>query len=136
MNKDEGRLFLGEVRRIDSRIRRMKDQVDTLRASLLPSGIRYDTDRVQTSARDPLPEVMARIDELEGQIIRLHIQRAEAVLRIEAAIDSIGDPELQEILTAFYSKGERARAIAKRLHYSRSGLYKLIDKAIIQLETK
>lgn len=136
MNKEEGRAFLGEVRRIDSRIRRMKMQAETLRASLLPSGIRYDLDKVQTSAMDTLPDIMARIDELEGEIIRLYIERAEAVLRIEAGIDSVEDPELREILTAFYSKGERARVIAKRMHYSRSGLYKMIDKAILKMETK
>lgn len=134
MNKDEGRQLLGEVRRIDSRIRRMTMQIETLRASLLPSGIRYDLDKVQTSAKDTIPDVMAKISELEGKVIEMYLERADAVLRIEACIDSIEDPQLQEILTAFYTRGERARVIAKRLHYSRRQLYRLIDKAIERLE--
>lgn len=136
MNKDEGRQLLGEVRKIDSRIRRMTMLIETLRASLLPSGIRYDLDKVQTSAKDTIPDVMAKISELEGKVIEMYLERADAVLRIEACIDSIEDPELREILTAFYSKGERARVIAKRIPCSRSGLYKMIDRAIQQMETK
>lgn len=130
MTGAEGRRFFGEVRRAESAIRRKTLEVEELRASLLPSAIRYDKDRVQTSPSDPLPDVMARIDELEREIRELRSTKAEAIVRIGKAIDRIGDQQSAEIVAEFFVRGRRAENIAAERHYTTRRIYQIISAAI------
>lgn len=130
MTAKEGRAFFGEIRRTKSAIRRKELEVEELRASLLPSAIRYDRDRVQTSPSDPLPNVMARIDELEREIEALRTHKAEVLVRIGKAIDQIKDPVAAEIVTEFYVTGRRAAEIAKERTYTTQRIYQIMIAAI------
>ena len=127
--------FFGQVKKIDRKIRRKKLQLEALRASLLPSGIRYDVDRVQTTPQDKVADVMAEIDEITNEIVRLHIKRADAVLRIEKAIDSVEGEAVREAMTAYYL-GENVNKEAERMGYSRRQFYRLVNEGLSQVVPK
>ena len=80
--------FLYSVRDEQKEIEELTDRIYEMRMSLLPSGIRYDTDKVQTSPEDKLSECEAKIADYstmlgqkkEALIQRRH--RAQQTFRI------------------------------------------------------
>ena len=65
----ESKEFLNKIRHIDLMIDCKVNQVSELRSMLLPSAIRYDKDKVQTSPNgDPFIRTLEKIDELEEKI--------------------------------------------------------------------
>ena len=60
--------FLNAPRHTLLQIQDLSAKIEALEDSLLPSGIRYDADKVQTSPKDPVPEIMAKIDDLDRQV--------------------------------------------------------------------
>jgi len=58
---------LGRVRSLRKRKKAIRMKAEELRLSLLPSGITYDRDRVQTSPKETVLETMAKIDELDRE---------------------------------------------------------------------
>lgn len=65
MTISEAYAYLGQIRGITRRIEKVDERLSEMRYSLLPSAIRYDKDRVQSSPKDALLETMAKIDDLE-----------------------------------------------------------------------
>ena len=60
--------FLNGIRDAREEINTLKQKRDELYYSLMPSGIRYDTDRVQTSPEDRMPAVTGDIYEIQQQL--------------------------------------------------------------------
>lgn len=60
--------FLNGIRDAREEINTLKQKRDELYYSLMPSGIRYDTDRVQTSPEDRMPVVTGDIYEIQQQL--------------------------------------------------------------------
>ena len=102
MNYQETYDFLLGPRRIADAIWRMALRRQELRSCLLPSGITYDGDRVQTSPEDSMARVMAEVDELDQQIDTLRRSMAMEILRISRVIDRLEDPREATVLDAYY----------------------------------
>ena len=84
--------FLLGPRRIADAIWRKDLRRQELRSCLLPSGISYDKDPVQTSPEDSMARIMAEVDELDQQIDTLRRSMAMEILRISRVIDQMDDP--------------------------------------------
>ena len=110
--------FLLGPRRISDEIWRKDLRRQELKSCLLPAGIAYDKDRVQTSPEDSMARVMAEVDELDGQIDALQRARALEILRISRVIDQMDDPREATVLDAYYLGRKSMREIAEHLHYS------------------
>lgn len=123
-----------QVRRIDSVIRRKKMQLEALKGSLLPSAIRYDIDKVQTSPDDAVSRTFARIDALEREIAKLEAKRPQLLAEVIDAIEEIEDDTAKELFTAFFVKRERMETITKRMGYSWQWGYWKIRKTLETLE--
>lgn len=112
-------------RRISDEIWRKDLRRQELKACLLPSGIVYDKDRVQTSPEDSVARVMAEVADLDKQIEDLQHRRAFRILEVSQLIDKIDDLREATILDAYYL-GQRSMAeIAEHLHYSLQHVYRL-----------
>ena len=72
--------YLMRIRKTEYAIKRKQLRCKELRSCLLPGGIRYDLDKVQTSPRDKLPEIMAKVDELENLLNGQRPRRSFGVL--------------------------------------------------------
>ncbi|MGI6117820.1 MAG: hypothetical protein ACOYBC_05465 [Bilifractor sp.] len=118
-------------------------KIETLRAriesrvnGLLPSCIRYDKDKVQTSPRDMMPECMAEIDELCNQVNQLVKQKWKQIKRIERLCENLTDPEQKVVILKYYTCGHAMREIASEIGYSISNTYKIRRHAENEIEAQ
>lgn len=112
--------FLYAVRDEQKEIAELQERIADLRASLLPSAIRYDKDAVQTSASDVITDKMIKIAEydalLEKKIAGLYARRARAQKLIDLLPDSL---ERQVLSIYFLSDGRPTmEQVAGKLNYS------------------
>ena len=117
--------FLLGPLRISDEIWRKEMRRDALRACLMPSGITYDQDKVQTSPSDRMCEVMSKIGDLNLQIKALKEERGLAILEVSQKIDSLDDEREKTILDAYYIGGLSMTEIAEHQGYSVSHTYYL-----------
>ena len=57
--------FLKEIPSKKAQLEAIRRSQEEIRLALIPGGIRYDIDKVQTSPRDRMPDMMARLNELQ-----------------------------------------------------------------------
>ena len=127
MTRDEVKQLLRRPRQITNAIQRKKEQADALKASLLPQGIRYDTDRVQTSPSDRMADVMAEIDRLEREIRELAEEKPRAISETIYFIEKLDDRQA-EVMTLYFVSERKVRQIARQLHYSEQNIYKIMQR--------
>lgn len=125
--------FLLSPRRISDEIWRKDLRRQELRSCLLPSGIAYDGDRVQTSPEDSMARIMAEVDELDQQIDALQRSRALEILRISRVIDRLEDPREATVLDAYYLGRRSMQEIAEHLHYSERHVYRLRSEGVAKM---
>jgi RNA polymerase sigma factor (sigma-70 family) len=120
-------------RRISDEIWRKDLRRQELKSCLLPSGIAYDGDRVQTSPEDSMARIMAEVDEINPQIDALQRSRAFEILRISRVIDQMDDPREATVLDAYYLGRRSMQEIAKHLHYSERHVYRLRSEGVAKM---
>ena len=125
--------FLLGPRRISDEIWRKDLRRQELRSCLLPSGISYDKDPVQTSPEDSMARIMAEVDELDQQIDILRRSMAMEILRISRVIDQMDDPREITVLDAYYLGRKSMQEIADHLHYSTRHVYRLRDDGVAKM---
>ena len=125
--------FLLGPRRISDEIWRKDLRRQELRSCLLPAGIAYDKDRVQTSPEDSMARVMAEVDEIDSQIDALQRARALEILRISRVIDRMDDPREATVLDAYYLGRRSMQEIAEHLHYSERHVYRLRSEGVAKM---
>lgn len=124
--------FLYRVKREFWEIQVKEMQLAQIRATLLPSGIRYDIDKVQTSPTDPMSRIMARIDEMsrdvEKDLARLRADRRKA----QDMINQLENPLERTVLNAYFlTPGiNRMEAVAEIMSYSVRQVYRIYEDAI------
>ena len=137
MTRSEGKAFFGKPAQLEREIKALRLQVEGLMSTLLPSGIRYDADKVQTSPRDTMADGFARIEKklhfLEKEIVKRQLERANAIMEISAALESLRDDRERLALTAYYVGHKSVREIAKDMHYSEETVYLLMHRGIEHL---
>lgn len=130
--------YLQQIRSERLEIVQLQETVDELIYSLLPSGIRYDTLKVQTSPDDPMVRVMAEVDEYERKI-RQHLSKL--VDRQNVAFANVGALEKSDhrlVLTLYYLTEERLtwHQVADKMNLSEQRIYQLHNEAIEELEKR
>lgn len=106
------------------KIEQLKARRQALRYSMLPGGIRYDIDKVQTSPSDMMPEKMGELAELEEKIQRLEALHRRQIEDIETACSKLSDELQRTVIMMFYVGGIPVRGIAETLHYTAPTIYK------------
>lgn len=125
-----GHDYLMQSRRIELRIKRLNLQIEELESCLLPQGIRYDKDKVQTSPEDQLSRIAARILELEKRRDQLLRERALLLLEIQDMIDRIESELERLILEAYYLSRVSMRDIAEMIPCSIQHAYRLRKRGL------
>lgn len=99
--------FLKSIRSKREEVYTLKQARDELYWSLMPSGIRYDLDKVQTSPVDRLSETAGDLYEIQG---KLDAMIAALNKDINLAVDLVSrmpTPELRQLLMLRYLSGDR-----------------------------
>lgn len=103
--KDEVHSFLTKHKRTKARIVCIDELIADLRLMMQPSGIRYDQDRVQSTPKDPMPEYAGRLNELELKKAALQRKYLEERDEVEAAVRTLEDVYVQQVMTMRYLNG-------------------------------
>ncbi len=128
--------FLEKPQSIDHEILRIRQKIAALRGCLLPQGIRYDLDKVQTSPEDRMSRINAEIADLNARIDALLDDKAEAVRRISLAIESLDDDRERNVLSLYYVGRKTMREIERELHYSKRWTIKLKRAGVTKLSQR
>jgi len=128
--------YLQRIRSERLEIQQFEERIEEQRYSLLPSGIRYDVDKVQTSPDDPMMRVYAEIDKLERKI-KEHLERLTTRYNIAMSnILLLDKSEYRQVLALYYLGQERLtwEMVAERMSFSEQRIYQLHNEAIAELE--
>jgi hypothetical protein len=126
--------FLTRPRQINKEIRRQETIADEIRHSLEPQAIRYDRDKVQTSPVDPVPNMIARLDEKLTEIERLKERRSCAMLEIDRVLSLLDDPDERTVLTHWYLMGECEEDVSRVIMCSGRNMYRIKQRGLQHLE--
>lgn len=124
---------LNRSNHIEHMIRQLSAKRDALISCLEPSGIRYDLDKVQTSASDRMPDTVADIAELDQKIEQLAIEKSNAIHKASAWIDTLQSDIERTVLYERFIRNASIRSIAETLSYTESNIYKLQRRGVRNL---
>lgn len=128
--------FLYQVRHEQREIENLQDRIEQIRTSLLPAGIAYDKDRVQSSPSDSMPDRIASCVDLERTLTE---NIARLVTRHKAAYNVIGvleDSNERQVLQMYFLELGRITMedVASRMDYSVDSCWKFYYRAFDHLD--
>ena len=128
----KGELFkrLHKVEDIDTALRCVQMRIEKLEGCLQGLAIRYDTDKVQTSPKDAVAEVMCDLEGLLKKQARLRIAMTRAVADVANLIDRVDDKKMSLVMHYRYMACLPWREIADKMGYAESHIFKLHGAAI------
>ena len=126
--------FLTQVRRTELKIAQKIAKREQLECCLLPGALRYDTAKVQTSASDKMPDVMAEVADLDADIEALKRRAAEQTNEICDAIDILDSEESKTVLMMYYIQRMQVEEIAHAIGYAPSTIYKIRQLSCVSIE--
>lgn len=124
---------LGKVRTLHRKEKRLLEKIEGLRLGLLPSGITYDRDKVQTSPDDTMTKVMSEIDEVERELMEVGAEMVESQIHIGRITDML-PPKERYVLRQYYLNGHSAQAISEAMNITRRHFFRLKNNGISMLE--
>ena len=126
-------IFLNSARVLHWEWLSLKAKHDELESCLLPVGIRYDRDKVQTSPTDPMAKIVAEVMELEKEMNRVQMNRAKQIEKISKAISALKCAEERTALSMRYINGISVKEIAITMKYSEKRIYQFMDRGGAQI---
>lgn len=132
MNQREMCMYLGRVRNLTRKELKLRRHIEELRYSLLPSGIRYDKDKVQTSPMDQMLEALSEIDHYERE--RLKVVKTLIDIRSIIARKLIILPQKEYfVLNEYYLRLRSIKNIADDMECSVQYVYRLRNNGLSML---
>lgn len=130
--KDINRL-LNRPEIIKQKILQCKYEIDGLRNQLMPGSMEYGKIKVQFTPSDKLPEIEARIDELERKIRHLQKEKAKAINNIKKAALKLPEKE-KTIILGLYVANKTVPEIAAEMNYTERNIYNIKKYAIERMK--
>ena len=115
-------------------IRGVQVEISNLKVDMMPSGIRYDKDKVQISPKDSMSEYAARLLKLEEQGLALCNEYAKQCELVDELVAELKNVDQVNVIKAKYIVGLTFEQIADALYFSESYTYKIHRQAIRNLE--
>lgn len=126
--------ILTKPKKLKSDINRVDERIEDTRLMMLPSAIRYDTDKVVSSPSDPMLKFAEKIDELERKKAQLQSEYIVARDKLINLIDRLSDERMKDIIQSRYMMARKFSEIVEGLPLEESQMYKLHSKAIGEME--
>ena len=133
MNKAKALLY--QVRNEQREINIIREQIAQAELAVLPSAIRYDLDRVQSTPDDPMLRMAEKLERYEGQL-RKHLARiTERRQKAFHMIQSLSDPTQRQVLELFFLDTRRLtmEEVADEIGYSIQHTYRIYQAALRNL---
>ena len=120
--------FLNSARVLHWRWLRLKAKHDELESCLLPAGIRYDKDKVQTSPEDTISKIVAEISDLEHKMNVVQAAKRERIEEIDNALHDLPSDEARTALTMRFINRIPVTEIASQMGYAEPTIYKFMNQ--------
>ena len=94
--------YLRRPNRILGDIIIQREKAETLRENVLPKGVSFDKEKVQSVAGDKMANYAARLEEIESKLEELTEEYYEAINDIERVIYLVDNQDAREVLAKRY----------------------------------
>lgn len=124
MNIQDKKNYLKQYKRAKAKLLVLERELDDLRINQLPSGIDYSKDKIQTSSsNDQMVNYVARLEELEINILKLKSEAINTCTEILNTISSLDNDMYQTVLHRKYILLQTWEDIAEDMGYSIQWVY-------------
>lgn len=141
MTTKEIKDYFRQIRREQFEIIHLTEMIKSEEQSLLPSAIRYDREKVQTSPEDVLSKSVAKITELEREYAESLVTLKSNKANAEAMLKDLDNPDEREVMRWYYMSFNGRHPftwddVAVRMAYTKRWILKLHGNAIMHLSEK
>lgn len=130
----DAKAYLRNPKRILGGIVRLQERIENLRKTMLPKGVRYDRDKVQTSPEDPMVIFAVKIDLLERELLDKQIEYDKALEEIVSTIARVNNDDVRTVLTKRYIGMKRWKVIEAEEFISESQVYRFHRIGVREVE--
>lgn len=124
-----------QVRNLESKMKILKEEIDTLREMVVSTGAIQQGERVLSSGtQDKMAETICKINEKECEWNDLMREFALARANVIINIQKLNNPEYEQILYKRYCQSKKWEEIALEMNYTYQWVCKLHDRALLELD--
>lgn len=98
----DAKSYLRKPNQILGDINILREKAETLRENVLPKGVCFDKEKVQSGTDDKMARYAAKLEEIEKKIEELYEEYYEAINRIEKVIYLVDNQDAREVLAKRY----------------------------------
>lgn len=127
--------YLMQVRNLESKMKILKEEIDTLREMVVSTGAIQQGERVLSSGtQDKMAETICKINEKECEWNDLMREFALARANVIINIQKLNNPEYEQILHKRYCQSKKWEEIALEMNYTYQWVCKLHGRALLELD--
>lgn len=127
--------YLNQVRNLESKMKILKEEIDTLREMVVSTGAIQQDERVLSSGtQDKMAETICKINEKECERNDLMREFALARANVIINIQKLNNPEYEQILYKRYCQSKKWEEIALEMNYTYQWVCKLHGRALLELD--
>ena len=127
--------YLNQVRNLETKMKILKEEIDTLRELVVSTGAVQQEERVMSSgAQDRMAETICKINEKEEEWNNLMREFALTRAEVIISIQKLNNSDYEQILYKRYCQGKKWEEIALDMNYSYQWVCKLHGRALLEIE--
>lgn len=128
--------YLKQLNILEDKINWYSGESERIRMALLPKGITYDGDKVQTSVSDKVTEDIAKLIDIDRKYIELVRAYHEKREQIIAQIYGLNKKKYIDVLEKIYMDNKPLCVCADEMHYSYATIRHIHGDALKAFGTK
>ena len=127
--------YLNQVKNLESKMKILKEEIDTLREMVVSTGAIQQGERVLSSGtQDKMAETICKINEKECEWNDLMHEFSLARANVIINIQKLNNPEYEQILYKRYCQSKKWEEIALEMNYTYQWVCKLHGRALLELD--
>ncbi len=139
--KRELKEWFKQVRKERYEIEHLRELIRSAEMGLLPSGIRYDRDRVQTSPSDTMSTVLSKAMDMQKELETSLANLQDRHIKVEKLIQTLKNSDDREVLRYYYLDTDKGRPltweqVAIRVNFQVRQVLRIHERAIAALAEK
>ena len=140
-NVNEAKDYFRQIRKEQLEIFHLSSMIEREELTLLPKGLRYDTDKVQVSPEDILARSAAEIADMRKELQRSIWVLKEKKAMAENILMELDNSDEREVMRWYYMDSDGSRLlkwedVAEKMNYNKRWVLKIHGRALANLTKK
>ena len=140
-NVNEAKDYFRQIRKEQLEIFHLSSMIEREELTLLPKGLRYDTDKVQVSPEDILARSAAEIADMRKELQRSIWVLKEKKAMAENILMELDNSDEREVMRWYYMDSDGSRLlkwedVADKMNYNKRWVLKIHGRALANLTKK